>query len=135
LSGVIIKRSVVIKAKVTEKFKKQTIDQIREALDKIELEIEQIEFQGKKLIQNVEKQPLQQLSPLKRKLETEKKKKMELKIRLIEKIREVEQWDLGIEVVEGSVEGYVELQEGDNWEKLMNAEVVVQDGIVIEVRG
>lgn len=135
MSGVIIKRSVVIKAKVTEKFKKQTIDQIREALDKIELEIEQIEFQGKKLIQNVEKQPLQQLSPLKRKLETEKKKKMELKIRLIEKIREVEQWDLGIEVVEGSVEGYVELQEGDNWEKLMNAEVVVQDGIVIEVRG
>lgn len=134
MSGLVIKRPVIVKVRVTDKFKIETITQIKKALKKVELEIEQIEFETKKLTLNVDKQSLQQLTYLRKQLEAEKKKHLELKTRLVDKIKEVEQWVLGIEVVEGTVDSYIELNIGDDWEKLMGTEIIIEDGKVIELR-
>ncbi|MDA8228761.1 MAG: hypothetical protein M0T74_13890 [Desulfitobacterium hafniense] len=41
----------------------------------------------------------------------------------------------GSEVLQGKVESFVQVQAGDDWNRLMNAEIVIEDGKVAEIRG
>jgi predicted RNA-binding protein len=132
--NITIKRPVIIKIKVTEKFKSETIEQIEKALERVNLEIEQIEFQEKRISYNAEKQLKQRYLNLRQQMEEEKKKRLELKTKLLEKIEEVKKWEIGLEVIEGTMESLVEVKEGDDWDRIMKSEIIIEDGKVIEIK-
>ncbi|HHV71250.1 MAG TPA: 16S rRNA processing protein RimM [Clostridia bacterium] len=134
MPNITIKRPVIIKIKVTEKFKSETIEQIEKALERVNLEIEQIEFQEKRISYNAEKQLKQRYLNLRQQMEEEKKKRLELKTKLLEKIEEVKKWEIGLEVIEGTMESLVEVKEGDDWDRIMKSEIIIEDGKVIEIK-
>ena len=134
MPNITIKRPVIIKIKVTEKFKSETIEQIEKALERVNLEIEQIEFQEKRISYNAEKQLKQRYLNLRQQMEEEKKKRLEVKTKLLEKIEEVKKWEIGLEVIEGTMESLVEVKEGDDWDRIMKSEIIIEDGKVIEIK-
>ena len=51
-----------------------------------------------------------------------------------EKMKETSQLELGAEIVQGTMEQMVTVQEGDDLQKLMNREILLEDGKILAIR-
>jgi hypothetical protein len=129
-----VKRTIVVKAIVTEKFKNETLDAIRSSLSRVDLELQQMEFQGKRTIAGLEKQNVKQAVALRQQLDAEREKRLEAKKRLQSQQQEVDRWQVGEEVIQGTVEGSVDLRIGDSLKSVFACEIVVKDGVVVDIR-
>jgi hypothetical protein len=70
-----------------------------------------------------------------RQIEAEKRRHETLKQELARQAEEAEDLEIGSEYSRGTIEGVVEITEGDNLvEKLSGSEIVVRDGVILEVR-
>jgi len=58
---VLIKRTITLKALVTPALKEEMLRDLHNTLQRLELELQQIEFQGKRLLLDAEKQGVQQV--------------------------------------------------------------------------
>jgi hypothetical protein len=135
MPGITVKRAVQLQAIVTDQLKEELVAELQEAADTTQQRIDQIEFQSRRYLAEVQKADLSKAMSLRQQIEAEKQKHELLKKEFLDKITEVQSLDLGAEFPRGTLEGLVELKEGDNLEaKLAGAEVVIKDGIVIEVR-
>ena len=135
MPGITVKRAVQLQAIVTDQLKEELVAELQEAADTTQQRIDQIEFQSRRYLAEVQKADLSKAMSLRQQIEAEKQKHELLKKEFLDKITEVQGLDLGAEFPRGTLEGLVELKEGDNLEaKLAGAEVIIKDGIVIEVR-
>ncbi|NLY49551.1 MAG: 16S rRNA processing protein RimM [Firmicutes bacterium] len=130
----LVKRTITLKAKVTPEFQQEMIRDLQSTLQRLELELQQIEFQGKRLLLEAEKQGHQQVIAAKQQIEQEKEKRLEMRGRLRQKMAEVKQWEEGSEVVQGALEGWVDLKTGDSISRLLGAEILTENGKIIELR-
>ncbi|MCL6519766.1 MAG: YlqD family protein [Armatimonadetes bacterium] len=131
----LVKRRVIIKAVVTEKFKKQLISQLEQALQEVKRTQQQIETQGMRYLAELEGRDPTQAVAFARKLERQKRKQEAVRARLDEELSKVRMLELGAEHPQGTVEGLVEINIGDNInEKLCATELIVEDGFVKEIR-
>jgi len=136
MASLTIKRSIAVIAIVTEKFKEELIAELREAADTTQRKIDQMEFQARRYLADVQKTDHNRALPGRQQIEAEKQKHEALKKEFLGKITEIDGLELGTEYPRGTLEGVVDLQEGDNLEdKLGKAELVIKDGIITEVRG
>jgi hypothetical protein len=128
---VTLKRSVTIKAIVTDKFKEYMAYEINEAIKRSNFRMEDIQKKQKQLegkkndagVANI----LQQLSSEKVQLEYSI---AELKNRL-NGIKDIQ---MGSEFVQGAVDGFVTVSEGDNlYEKLGGMEILIDDGVIKKI--
>lgn len=131
----IIHRSITVKARVTEELKLRIARELHEAIQQIEFETQKLEFQARRMLSQLEKQNPQQAQAFRQQLELEKQKRIEKKESLLEKLKEIADLEMGSEVVQGTVEGPYEVQIGDDWNSLLNAEILLEDGKVVEIRG
>jgi hypothetical protein len=134
MKSISVKRTVIVKTIVTEKLKEEMLDTIKASLNRIELELQQMEFQGKRTLSGLEKQNVKQAVSLRQQLETEREKRLEAKKRLQNQQQEVAEWQIGDEVTQGTLEGYVDLKIGDSIRSILGSEIVVKDGVVVEIR-
>lgn len=134
MKSINVKRMIIVKTIVTEKFKEEMLDTIKASLNRIELELQQMEFQGKRTLSGLEKQNVKQAVSLRQQLEAEREKRFEAKKRLQNQQQEVSEWQIGDEVIQGTLEGYVDLQIGDSIRSILGSEIVVKDGVVVEIR-
>lgn len=125
---------VTIKAKVTEDLKKKLTEDIQDKIQKADIELQQIEFHAKRLMAEQAKQDAQGLVPLRHQVENERQKRLEFKNRLLEKLKETAQLELGSEIVQGTLDRVVEVKIGDQLPQLMNAEILLEDGKVLAFR-
>ncbi|MCX5970684.1 MAG: hypothetical protein NTV14_04175 [Coprothermobacterota bacterium] len=131
----ILKQNVAVKAIVTEEFRTDLLAKLRGATKEVELGINQLEQQGQRYLLGLDRQNIQQMLAVRQEIEEEKKKQELLKSQFAEKIKEVESLSLGQEYPQGTLEGFVEINLGDDLgRKLAGQEVVIKDGIVIEIR-
>lgn len=131
----ILKQNVAVKAIVTEEFRTDLLAKLRGATKEVELGINQLEQQGQRYLLGLDRQNIQQMLSVRQEIEEEKKKQELLKSQFAEKIKEVEGLSLGQEYPQGTLEGFVEITLGDDLgRKLAGQEVVIKDGIVIEIR-
>ena len=131
----LIKRKVAVKVLVTEQFKQQLSVRLRTALEDIEASQQQLEHQGRRYLSEVESRDPAQGEAFRRKLERQKRKQAEVRSRLAEELVQAEKLEPGTEYFQGTLEGLAEIQIGDNLsEKLQDAELVVKDGIIVEIR-
>jgi len=131
----ILKQNVVVKAIVTEEFRTDLLAKLRSATKEVELGIQQLEQQGQRYLLGLDRQNIQQMLAVRQEIEEEKKKQELLKSQFAEKIKEVEGLSLGQEYPQGTLEGFVEINLGDELgRKLAGQEVVIKNGIVIELR-
>lgn len=134
MENMTIKLPVTVKAKVTESLKKQLIAEVQDAIKKVDMELEQIEFHARRLLTEQAKIDAQGLAAVRQQIEGEKQQRLAIKNDMTNKLQEAEALELGSEIVRGTLERMVTVAVGDNIRQLMGAEILVEDDKVIAFR-
>jgi valyl-tRNA synthetase len=133
MNSITLIRPVVVKAIVTETFKENYKRDLQEALRGVEDLIARIDSQIRRL--ELERQITPQNRVVRQQLEVERSRQEALRAELLERLREAERLELNTEFPQTTVDAQVEVRVGDNlFQKLGRAEIVVKDGIVMEIR-
>jgi hypothetical protein len=131
----ILKRQIVLKAIVTERLKQDLHESVSDAIKRVEEEQEELERQSRRLMLELQRTDLNRAMAFRQQLDAEKRKRDDLKAALQEQMKEYSGLTLGEEITRGTLEGDVEVKVGDNLEEKMGqAEVVVEDDIIKEIR-
>jgi len=126
-----VTRPVIIKVRVTEKYKELLLQKLAAAMEEAERELQRIEFQTKRLI--TEKKA--RLSPAEiEEMEKTRREKAEMHKRLKAQYEAVKNLPLGTEVIQGRTESLVEIGVGDDARELNPVEIVVEEGRVVDLR-
>ena len=134
MENMTIKLPVTVKAKVTESLKKQLIAEVQDAIKKVDMELEQIEFHARRLMTEQAKIDAQGLAGIRQQIEGEKQQRLAVKNDMTNKLQEAEALELGAEIVRGTIERMATIAVGDNLRQLMGAEILVEDDKVIAFR-
>jgi hypothetical protein len=131
--GLTISRPVAIKTIVTESFKRLYIQDLEDAIKRVEAMEQELLTQIRR--SELERQLTPQARAVRQQLELERSRQEATRAELQMRLRDAQQMELNTEFLQGTVEGLVEVQVGDNlFTKISRAEVVVKDGIIIEIR-
>ena len=131
--GITVVRQVVVKAIVTETFKKQYLSELEDTVRRLDAMVTQIDTQIRR--SELERLITPQARAIRQQLELERARQEATRAELQARLREVEALELNAEFPQGTVESFTEVNIGDNlFQKLGRTEIVVKDGIIIEVR-
>jgi len=131
--GITVSRPVVIKAVVTESFKRLYIQDLEEAMKRVDAIVQQIDTQIRRA--ELERQVSPQSRAVRQQLELERARQEATKAELSMRLREAQELALNSEFPQGTMESLVEVSVGDNlFDKIGRTELVVKDGIVLEIR-
>lgn len=128
-----ILRPVTIKAKVTEGLKDRLAVEVREALQQLDDELQQLDTQVKRAQLSASMSPQQQVQ-LRQLVESERAKRADKKAQLLEESRAITSLPLGSEIVQGTAQSLATIDVGADFDALTSIEVVVEDGKVIAIR-
>lgn len=132
-----LRRQVIIKAIVTDQFKGAATSELQQALAQVDEQFQQLEFQAKRAISENEKKGAtpDQIGGLRAQIEEDRQRLLAAKNDLVQKLQIIGQLEIDQEFPQGNVENFVEVGVGDNlYAKLSPPEVVVKDGVVVEIR-
>jgi hypothetical protein len=131
----ILKRQVVLKAIVTDKLKQSLISEVREAMGEVDEAQSELDRQSRRVMLELQRTDLNRAMAFRQQLDLEKKKQEDVKKDLQDRLAEYEALEMNTEFVRGLLEGTVEINQGDNLiEKMGQAEIIVKDDIVQEIR-
>ena len=125
---------VAIKSKVTEGLKAKLIADLQQRLDLVEQDLQQIEFQAKRLLSEQAKIDAQGLIQLRQQIEEEKQKRLNFKADVAAKLKDAEKLELGSEISQGTMEQTITVKVGDDLDALMGSEILLEDGKVVAFR-
>ena len=131
----LVKRAVTLTAIVTEELKKELNDEMQAAVDEISMRDQQISLNIQRYVPELAKTNLEQAGAVRRQLEGERQRLEQAKSEMRQRMGEVHSLEIGSEYRQGTIEGMVEINVGDNVsDKLAGAEILVKDRVVIEIR-
>ncbi len=134
MTRIVLLRPVVVKAIVTESFKELYTRELEDALKRVEEILGQIDTQIRRL--ELERQVTPQSRAVRQQLEIERQRHEAMRAELRDRLREARELVLNTEFPQLTVDAQVEVAVGDNlFQKLGRTEIVVKDGIVMEIRG
>lgn len=125
---------VTIKAKVTESLKAKLIADLQQRQDMVEQDLQQIEFQAKRLLSEQAKIDAQGLIQLRQQIEEEKQKRTNFKAEVAAKLKDAEKLEIGSEIAQGTMEQTITVKVGDDLDALMGSEILLEDGKIIAFR-
>jgi len=135
MPSVTIKRNVLLRAIVTDKLRQEVSQELQDAADEITQRLQELDVAGRRYITDLQRTDLQRAMALRQQVEAEKKKQEQVREQLLARKQQVGEWKNGDEVVRGTIEGWVEVNEGDNLAVLLGGtELVVEDDIVKAIR-
>ncbi|HEX3000289.1 MAG TPA: YlqD family protein [Armatimonadota bacterium] len=130
-----IKRTVTLKIIVTEKFKEDSIKELEEAVQQVDQAKNQIDLRSRIYLAELQRVDISQAAEFRRRVEAEKHRQDEIKEHLNEELEQLRGIELGEEYTRGTLESFVDVAVGDDLDgKLGQSEVVVKDGVVVELR-
>jgi hypothetical protein len=125
-----ILQSVVVKQVLTEKSKKELLDNFERNLIQLRKECEQLQFEQKKL----EKSHKHFQQDVRKKFDIEMKGRLEKIERQSFQLEQLNILPIGSEIKEREVQAMIEVHVGDEWKLTDQAEIIIKDGIVLEIR-
>jgi len=129
-----VKRPVIVKNVVTENFKKQMAEELSNAIKQIEIRLGQMEFRGKRMIADIGKKDQKRVSGLQEELHQERERQQQLKEELEQKLAQIETLQVDELFISGVYDSPVKIEVGDGiMAKLAQAEIIVKDGVVIQI--
>jgi len=134
MDSITLKCPITIKAKVTEELKRQLASEIQDAIKKTDMELQQIDFHGKRLLSEQAKQDAQGLIAIRQQIDAEKQKRLDFKNHMLEKLKETAQLEIGSEIAQGTMERAVTVNIGDDLHQIMGTEILLEDGKIIAFR-
>ena len=133
MASITVQRPVVIKAIVTEAFKRLYVADLEEAIKRVDAIVQQIDVQSRRF--ELERQVTPQTRNIRAQLEMERQRQEATRMEIQARLREAEDLQLNTEFIQGTIEGTVDVSIGDNlFDKISRTEIIVKDGIVLEIR-
>lgn len=130
-----VNRSIAVQVIVTEKFKEELKTELQAAADASQQRIDQMEFQSRRFLADLQRTDLSQAMSARRQIEAERNRQEALRQDIVRQLEEAEKLELDSEYPRGTLQGVVELKEGDDLiQKLNGAQILVKDGLIVEVR-
>lgn len=137
IESVQLKRQVTVKTMVTDGFRVRANSELANELKLIDTQLQQLEAQYQHSLQQLEKMAQQgqnvqkQLQQLNEDAQQKRTQLASLKMQVSSELGNLDKIENGSFVITGVLENVVDVRVGDNiYEKLMNAEMIVEDGIV-----
>ncbi len=125
---------VAVKAKVTQALKDKILRNTDQALSDIDREMQNLEFQAKRMMTEQAKIDAQGLISLRARVEEQKQRLQATKAKAQHDRNEAEQLAIGSEIRQGTLEQTVVVQVGDDLGKLMGTEILVEDDKIVAIR-
>jgi hypothetical protein len=130
-----VKRNVKVMMILTEASRNHMHEEFSGLRKRYELELEQLNFQAKKLLQEAQRKGREALDIVERRLDQERQAREERISKISFQIDQLMTLPLGSEIHYATVESDVEVKVGDDWGKVMTGtEIVLLDGVVKEIR-
>lgn len=116
MKSISLKRQVAVKAIVTDTFKTNASNEIQQSLQQLDLNLQQLDFQGKRAVSDLEKQKPEPgaIENLKGQIEQERQRLLINKQELLQRLNLIAQLEMNSEFLQGTLENYVEVKVGDN---------------------
>jgi hypothetical protein len=138
-----LKRVINIKAVVTQRWKDETQQILQGQINDIDGQLQQVEMQGQRAIAELQKQSIsppgnqtmQQIDSIQLQVNQRKSELLEQKNVVLQQLQQVQFLELNTEVNQGQVEGEFTVQLGDNLIDKMAVEILLHDGVIVEIRG
>jgi YlqD protein len=142
-SQLLLKRVVNIRAVVTQRWKDEVQQGLQGQINEVDSQLQQLEMQGQRAIAEIKQQSLQppgpqvmqQIDNIQLQVNQKKSELLEQKNAVLQQLQEVQMLELNQEVIQGQVESIFQVGVGDNLVSKMNVEILLRDGVVMEVRG
>ncbi|GAB4525798.1 MAG: YlqD family protein [Pleurocapsa sp.] len=141
--SLLLKRPVTVKAIVTAQWKEEVRQQLQSQVAQLDKQIQQLEMQGKRTVEEIKKkaqkpdspQIAKQVDSINSQVNQKKAEMLEKKNQFLQQLQQIQLLELNQEVVQAQMESFFRLEKGDNLIKKLNVEVVLRDGVVEEIRG
>lgn len=142
MKSIKVKRPIKIKTVITDKFKQQAQEELSKEIHLLDTQIMQLELQSKQIQDQTSEfsnlfgdnsvdQIQQALDEISKRLQ----QMSELKNEMVSQKESISHLALNNVIITGSLENYVELRTGENiYEKFREAEILVKDGIIQEIK-
>jgi F0F1-type ATP synthase membrane subunit b/b' len=135
MGSVTVKRSIGVQVIVTESFKAELKAELEEAAQTAQRRMDQMEMQSRRVLADLQRTDLTQAMSARRQIEAEVRRHQALKDDIARQLEEAEKLELGSEYPRGTLEGVVDLTEGDDLiKKLSGSQIVIKDSVIVEVR-
>lgn len=130
-----IRRPVQVKLILTEPTRNRFLGEIEEQVKRLRMELEQLQFQEKKLLSDAQRRGPAAVEMVRERLAREERARRERIEALKAQAEQLRALPEGSEVLYTTVESDVEIRVGDDWNALMSgAEIVIKDGVVVAIR-
>jgi len=138
-----IKRTVTVRAVVTPRWKEDAEREIANALADIEAQLAQMNQEGQQLIDEIRRQSANPLDPrvqdqvasVQQQVTAKGSELEEQKRQMLEQQRQVRDLELEQVVEQGQIESLCEVRVGDNLADVLQAAVLVRDGVIEAIQG
>ena len=134
MDSISLKVPVAIKAKLTEKLRKNISDDLTQKIQQVTLALQQLDIEEKRVIQEEAQGNLQALQAIRQHFAAERQQREAFKADTEQKLSDIGKLALGAEIAQGQLERQVEVKVGDDFSSVMNVEILLEDGKVIAIR-
>lgn len=131
MDSISIKVPVVVKAVLTEKLKSHLLKEFSKVAEQMDLEIQQINIDRQRELDNHPDQSEQ----IARFFGNEIAQRQQRKHEALGRHEHISKLAIGAEIVQGTMERQVDLKIGDDFRKVMNVEVLIDDDKIVAIRG
>jgi YlqD protein len=129
MSQLSLKRAVNVRAIVTQRWKDEIQQGLQGQINEVDGQLQQLEMQGQRAIAEIKQQSLQPPGPqVMQQIDN-------IQLQVLQQLQEVQTLELNQEVVQGQIESMFDVGVGDNLVSKMNVEILLRDGVVMEIRG
>jgi hypothetical protein len=143
MSQLSLKRAVNVRAIVTQRWKDEIQQGLQGQINEVDGQLQQLEMQGQRAIAEIKQQSLQppgpqvmqQIDNIQLQVNQKKSEFLEQKNSVLQQLQEVQTLELNQEVIQGQIESMFDVAVGDNLVAKMNVEILLRDGVVMEIRG
>jgi len=133
-----IVRPVRVKFVVTQELKDALVAQSRQALTSLDSRVQQIDVEGRRVIEHIQRENVLRAGQVREQLEEEKQNLLELRREMGERARELESLQLGDEItqrMEVPIQEIVDLEVGEPAAKVLGlTEVLIKGETIAEIR-
>ncbi len=137
-NSISIKRSIAIKAIVTQTWKEDAEKELSKAISNIDQQLSQLEQEGQQIVNNIRTQsvnPLdprvqEQVSQVQQQVAAKRNEIEEQKRNLLQQQSQVRELKMDEIVDQGQVDSFCDVTVGDNLIEKMQVSIIVKDGVI-----
>ncbi|MDB9315276.1 YlqD family protein [Spirulina sp. CS-785/01] len=138
-----LKRPVTMKVVVTPRWKEEVQQQLQTQTGQIDKQLQELDMQSQRAIAEIQKQQgamtnpqaLQQVESVQNQVNQKKGELQQRKNQALKQLDQIGTLEMEQEVYQGQIDGFFNVQVGDNLVRKLQVEILVRDGVVEEIRG